>query len=385
MILMRKHYMIQTLVSKWSSSSTLLRQRSCNMCILKVKPEVQEALSSQQPVVALESTIITHGMPFPHNLNTARTVEDIIRNEGAVPATIAILEGQVHVGLSHTQLHTLATSRDQCVKTSRRDFPYVLAKGLNGGTTVSGTMLIAHKANIPIFVTGGIGGVHRGGEKSLDVSADLMELGRTPVTVVAAGVKSILDIGRTLEYLETQGVCVTVLGDSTKFPDFFTSDSGYDAPSRVESTAEVAAMMVKRAEFRLDSGMLVAVPIPQQYQAEGFIISQAIETAVKEAESSVRGRDVTPYILQKVSEITQGQSLEANIALIKNNAKVGARIAAEYVEMQFPSPSFVPAQRGMDGQNKTDELTPRPVVAGGSIVDIITTVREPQLKLVLSL
>lgn len=340
---------------------------------------MEEALSAQHPVVALESTIITHGMPFPQNLETALEVEEIIKKQGAVPATVAILEGQIHAGLSHDQLRDLAT-KDNCVKTSRRDFPYVLAKGLSGGTTVSGTMVVAHKVGIPIFVTGGIGGVHRGAESTMDISADLTELGRTPVTVVSAGVKSILDVGRTLEYLETQGVCVSVMGSDARFPDFFTRDSGFLAPCHVESPALAAMMMLKRAELDLDSGMLIAVPIPEEHEAEGHLIKEAIEEAVKEAEAEdVCGRDVTPFILRRVSEITAGHSLQSNIALIKNNAKVGAEIAVEHAKLSNPAFRSVPAS--MESKPVTgSEDSSRPVVVGGCIVDFLTTVTEPKIE-----
>nr|XP_045613243.1 pseudouridine-5'-phosphate glycosidase-like isoform X1 [Procambarus clarkii] len=363
-------------------TSTLFRSNRHQSCSIAVGQEVKEALLSHQPVVALESTIITHGMPYPQNLETAIKVEDIIRKEGAVPATIAIIKGQVHAGISCEQLHFLAAKKDPCIKTSRRDFPYVLAKGISGGTTVSGTMIIAHKMNIPIFVTGGIGGVHRGGENTLDISADLTELGRTPVTVVSAGVKSILDIGKTLEYLETQGVCVTVLGSDPKFPDFFTRDSGYTAPYHVESPALAALMMQKRAELDINSGMLIAVPIPQRYEIEGQQIKNAIEQAVKEAESAVRGRDVTPYILQRILEITGGQSLKSNIALIENNAKIGAQIAVEYAKLTSPS-SYKPPGYFPSNELKASEARGKPVVIGGSIVDFVATVKEPEIKVCL--
>lgn len=345
-----------------------------------VSQDVKEALSSHQPVVALESTIITHGMPYPQNLETAIKVEDIIRKEGAVPATIAILKGRVHAGLSREELHMLAAKKEPCMKTSRRDFPYVMAKGINGGTTVSGTMMIADKIKIPIFVTGGIGGVHRGAESTLDISADLTELGRTPVTVVSAGVKSILDVGRTLEYLETQGVCVSVLGPTPQFPDFFTRDSGYTAPYHVGSPELAALMMQKRAELGTNSGILIAVPIPLEYEAEGLQIKDAIEQAVKEAEKAVRGKDVTPFVLQRVSEITGGQSLNSNIALIENNAKTGARIAVEYSKLTISSSSFVPRESLTGEKSSGSEVHGRPVVIGGSIVDLIATVMEPEIK-----
>ncbi|XP_042866047.1 pseudouridine-5'-phosphate glycosidase-like [Penaeus japonicus] len=347
--------------------------------LLALSREVESAVSSQQPVVALESTIITHGMPYPQNLETALEVEEIIRNEGAVPATVAILGGQVHVGLSGAELETLAEKKEPCVKTSRRDFPFVLAKGLNGGTTVSGTMLVAHKAGIPIFVTGGIGGVHRGAENTLDISADLTELGRTPVAVVSAGVKSILDIEKTLEYLETQGVCVSVLGNDNQFPDFFTRDSGFQAPCHVETPVLAALMMSKWQEMKMKSGMLIAVPIPEEHQAEGKLIKEAIDEAVVEAKSAASGRDVTPFILQRVFEITGGQSLKSNIALIKNNAKAGAQIAVELARLKSSTSSFLPPRDSPKEKSGTSEQG-RPVVVGGSIVDFIATVKEPEIK-----
>ncbi|KAG7163403.1 Pseudouridine-5'-phosphate glycosidase-like [Homarus americanus] len=332
-------------------SSIMCRSYHPESCGIIISQEVKEALSSHQPVVALESTIITHGMPYPQNLETAMKVEEIIRKEGAVPATIAIIKGQVYAGLSHEQLHVLAAQKDPCVKTSRRDFPYVLAK----------------KINIPIFVTGGIGGVHRGAESTLDISADLTELGRTPVTVVSAGVKSILDVGRTLEYLETQ-----VLGPDSKFPDFFTRDSGYDAPCHVESPALAALLMQKRAELDINSGMLIAVPIPKEHEAEGQQIKDAIEEAVKEAESAVRGRDVTPFILRRVFEITGGQSLNTtsslaytDIALIENNAKAGAQIAMEYAKLLTPSSSFIPPIHPTNKKSQLSEVDGRPVRSKG--------------------
>lgn len=343
-----------------------------------MSPLVKDALSSCHPVVALESTIITHGMPYPHNLETALEVEAVVRKEGAVPATIAVLDGRVHVGLSEEQLQDLATKKD-CIKTSRRDFPYVLAKGLTGGTTVSGTMVVAHRVGIPIFVTGGIGGVHRGAETSLDISADLTELGRTPVCVICAGVKSILDVGRTLEYLETQGVCVSVLGRDARFPDFFTRDSGFLAPSHVESPALAALMMQKRAELSLDSGMLIAVPIPEEHEAEGHLIKEAIDHAVEEA-ASISGRDVTPFILSRVSEITAGQSLKSNIGLIKNNAKIGSQVAVEFASLTAPAGRYIPPVQESKSSGRETDDSARPVVVGGSIVDFVVTVQEAQLE-----
>ncbi|XP_054865128.1 uncharacterized protein zgc:136858 isoform X3 [Amphiprion ocellaris] len=317
------------------------------------------ALAETKPVVALESTIITHGMPYPHNLRTAKEVEAIVRAEGATPATVGVIEGEVRVGLSSEELDYLAQCRSS-LKVSRRDLPYVISKGVSGGTTVSATMIAAHRAGIPVFVTGGIGGVHRDGENSLDISADLTELGRTPIAVVSAGVKSILDIGRTLEFLETQGVCVATYGASKNFPAFFSPQSGFTSAYHVCSPEEAAKLIASTLSLGLQSGVLLAVPIPEQHAAAGQQIEEAIQAAVTEARcecepvqgvprlhpksagidssppmtllrikcaKGVTGRDVTPFILQKVNELTEGKSLQANIALIHNNAKIGSQIA----------------------------------------------------------
>ncbi|KAK2842501.1 hypothetical protein Q5P01_012701 [Channa striata] len=295
--------------------------------LFRVHPSVSQALAEKKPVVALESTIITHGMPYPHNLSTAKEVEAIVRAEGATPATVAVIEGKVHVGLSSEELDCLASSKSS-VKVSRRDLPYVISKGLTGGTTVSATMIAAHRAGIPVFVTGGIGGVHRDGENSLDISADLTELGRTSIAVVSAGVKSILDIGRTLEFLETQGVCVATYGLSKNFPAFFTPQSGFTSPYRVSNPEEAAALIASSLSLRLQSGVLLAVPIPEEHAAAGRQIEEAVQAALAQASAKcITGREVTPFILQKVNEITEGKSLQANIALIHNNARVGSQIA----------------------------------------------------------
>ncbi|XP_043083149.1 pseudouridine-metabolizing bifunctional protein C1861.05 [Puntigrus tetrazona] len=335
-----------------------------------VHPDVKEALADHRPVVALESTIITHGMPYPHNFSTAKEVEVIVRAEGAVPATIGILEGSVHVGLSSDELDFLAQNKT-ALKVSRRDLPYVISKGLSGGTTVSGTMIAAHKAGIPVFVTGGIGGVHRDGENSLDVSSDLTELGRTPIAVVSAGVKSILDIGRTLEFLETQGVCVATYGESKSFPAFFSRQSGFTSPHHVSSPQEAADLIASTLSLGLHSGLLLAVPIPEEHAATGQQIEEAIQTAVTEASSKgVRGRDVTPFILQRVNELTEGKSLQANIALIHNNAKVGSQIACALSKHKEKSGS------NFRGDIKTRKLKDqridsKTIVIGGINVDFI--------------
>ncbi|KAJ8411374.1 hypothetical protein AAFF_G00173800 [Aldrovandia affinis] len=284
--------------------------------LFNVHPSVSEALAENKPVVALESTIITHGMPYPQNLSTAEEVEAIVRAHGATPATVGVLQGRLHVGLTQEQLHFLSHD-NASLKVSRRDLPYAISKGLSGGTTVSGTMIAAHRAGIPVFVTGGIGGVHRDGENSMDVSADLTELGRTPIAVVSAGVKSILDIGRTLEFLETQGVCVTTFGKSKDFPAFFSPHSGFSSPYNVTDAKEAAELIAGMLSLGLQSGLLLAVPIPEEHSASGQLIQEAVCTAVAEAsEKGIRGRDVTPFILQRVSELTRGESLKASILLL---------------------------------------------------------------------
>ncbi|KAM7396967.1 hypothetical protein PAMP_019970 [Pampus punctatissimus] len=307
--------------------STFQSKLCKNDSLFRVHPSVSQALAENRPVVALESTIITHGMPYPHNLSTAKEVEAIVRAEEATPATVGVIEGKIHIGLSSEELDHLARCKSS-LKVSRRDLPYIISKGLSGGTTVSATMIAAHRAGIPVFVTGGIGGVHRDGENSLDISADLTELGRTPIAVISAGVKSILDIGRTLEFLETQGVCVATYGSSKNFPAFFSPQSGFSSPYQVCNPEEAAKLIASTLSLGLQTGVLLAVPIPEEHAAAGQQIEQAIQTAVTEASGKgITGRDVTPFILQKVNELTEGKSLQANIALIRNNAKVGSQIA----------------------------------------------------------
>nr|CAD7450153.1 unnamed protein product [Timema bartmani] len=284
--------------------------------LVDVSPEVSRALAERQPVLALESTIITHGMPYPRNLEMAESVEQIVREQGAVPATIGIIGGRVKVGLERDSMVELAILKTPAVKTSRRDFPYVLSKGLNGGTTVSGTIIVANLVGIKVFATGGIGGVHRGGEVSMDVSADLTELGRNPVTVVSSGVKSILDIGRTLEYLESQGVCVATYGPTKDFPSFYTPCSPHQAPYHVESPKEAAGLIHSLLELGLQSGVLLGVPVPGQFSMAGEEIEAAIDAAVAEAEQkNITGKEVTPYILSRVSALTSGKSLDTSILL----------------------------------------------------------------------
>ncbi|NXV12778.1 YOW5 protein, partial [Cepphus grylle] len=335
-----------------------------------IQPSVQEALTEERPVVALESTIITHGMACPQNLSMAREVEEIVTTNGAVPATVGVLRGRIHVGLTDEELEFLASSKN-VVKVSRRDLPFVLSQGLSGGTTVSATMIAAHKAGIPVFVTGGIGGVHRGGENTLDVSADLTELGRTPVAVVSAGVKSILDIGRTLEYLETQGVCVAAFGESREFPAFFSRQSGFQAPYHVRDEEEAAELIASALGLGLSSGVLIAVPCPKERAASGQVIEEAIQQALSEARSKgITGKELTPFMLQKLNELTDGRSLESNLALIQNNARVGSCIAVALSKLRK-------ARRKGNLPRQEDTTPPQPVVIGGINVDFIAKAQNP--------
>ncbi|XP_009491267.2 uncharacterized protein LOC104038583 [Pelecanus crispus] len=350
-------------VSAVACGTTQVR-RFLHGAYLRIQPSVQEALMEGRPVVALESTIITHGMAYPQNLSMAREVEEIVTTNGAVPATVGILRGRIHVGLTDKELEFLASSKN-VVKVSRRDLPFVLSQGLSGGTTVSGTMIAAHKAGIPVFVTGGIGGVHRGGENTLDVSADLTELGRTPVAVVSAGVKSILDIGRTLEYLETQGVCVAAFGESREFPAFFSRQSGFQAPYHVRDEEEAAGLIASALGLGLSSGVLIAVPCPQERAASVQVIEEAIQQALSEARSKgITGKELTPFMLQKINELTDGKSLDSNLALIQNNARVGSCIAVALSKLQK-------AKRKGNLPRQEDTTPPQPVVIGGINVDFI--------------
>jgi pseudouridine-5'-phosphate glycosidase len=291
--------------------------------------EVQDALTDGKPLVALESTIMTHGMPFPENLETALSVESIIRKESVVPATIAILKGRIKIGLEQEELKELAED-SEAVKVSRRDLASALVRQQNGGTTVSGTMICAHKAGIRVFVTGGIGGVHRDFEQTLDVSADLEELSRTPVAVLCAGVKSILDIPRTLEYLETKGV--PVIGfDCDEFPAFYTPFSGIKAPLRMNLPEEIARCMKTHWDLVLGDGLLIANPLFEEKALDPDLLQQVVEESLKSAEDQkISGKDITPFVLEQIVQKTGGASLEANIALIQNNARVGAGIARAY-------------------------------------------------------
>ncbi len=295
---------------------------------LDIAPEVAQALKDGKPVVALESTIISHGMPYPKNVETALLVEKTIRDNGAVPATIAVIGGRLKAGLSHEEIEHLGKAGRSVAKASRRDLPALVARGVDGATTVATTMIIAHMAGIQIFATGGIGGVHRGAEVTMDISADLEELAQTPVMVVCAGAKSILDLGLTLEYLETKGVPVIGYG-TEELPAFYTRKSGFGVDYRVDSPEELAAIFAAQRALDYKGGMLVTNPIPEEYSMDKAVIDAAIEQALKEAkEQGVHGKETTPFLLARVVELTGGDSLESNIRLVLNNAKVASLTAA---------------------------------------------------------
>lgn len=300
---------------------------------VRASQEVSEALAAGRPVVALESTIISHGMPYPQNVETAMSVENILREEGVVPATVGIVEGEGVVGLSADEIEEMGRRGQQIPKVSRRDLPVIMAEGSWGATTVATTMILASKAGVEFFVTGGIGGVHRGAEHTFDVSADLEELARTNVTVICAGAKAILDLPKTLEVLETKGV--PVLGYQTdELPAFYTRTSGLSVDRRVESPEEVARIVREKRDLELNGGVLVTNPIPQEWSMDPSVIGAAIDKALTEMDAAgIHGKECTPFLLAKVKEITGGDSLEANIQLVFNNARVGAAIARAYAEL----------------------------------------------------
>jgi pseudouridine-5'-phosphate glycosidase len=300
---------------------------------LEIHPEVQQALNEGRPVVALESTIISHGMPYPQNINTAIEVENIVRDNGATPATIAIFNGKCYAGLTKEQLEYFASAKDVW-KVSLRDMPYVISKNLYGATTVAATMRIAAMAGIKVFVTGGIGGVHRDAAETMDISADLTEMSQTSVAVVSAGVKSILDIGLTLEYLETKGIPVITIGQD-EFPSFYSRKSGFNSPLRLDAAEEVANLLYTKWKLGLNGSILIANPVPVAQE----IASDEMETHIQKALNAatlnkVSGKEVTPFLLNYIADHTKGESLEANIALIKHNAKVGAEIAVALTKLQ---------------------------------------------------
>ena len=296
---------------------------------LDISPEVKATLDEGRPVVALESTIISHGMPYPKNVETALRVEQTIRDNGAVPATIAVIGGRLKAGLSRGEIEHLGKAGRAVAKASRRDLPALVARGADGATTVTTTMIIAHMAGIRIFATGGIGGVHRGAETTMDISADLEELAQTPVMVVCAGAKSILDLGLTLEYLETKGVPVIGYG-TDELPAFYTRKSGFSVDYRADSPEELAAMFRAQRALGYRGGMLVTNPIPEQYAMDKEVIDAAIAQALRECEEKgVHGKETTPFLLARVVELTGGESLESNIRLVLNNAALAARTACE--------------------------------------------------------
>jgi pseudouridine-5'-phosphate glycosidase len=296
---------------------------------LDISPEVAKALAEGRPVVALESTIISHGMPYPKNVETAMLVEKTIRDNGAVPATVAIIGGRLKAGLSPEEIEYLGKTGRGVAKVSRRDLPVIVARGADGATTVTTTMMIAHMAGIQVFATGGIGGVHRGAETTMDISADLEELAQTPVMVVCAGAKAILDLGLTLEYLETKGVPVIGYG-TDELPAFYTRRSGFGVDYRIDTPAELAAAFRAQREMGLKTGMLVTNPIPEEYSMDHEVINRAIDQAIEESRrQGIKGKDTTPFLLAKVAEITGGDSLESNIKLVLNNAMVASRTAVE--------------------------------------------------------
>lgn len=301
--------------------------------ILVVNPEVQKALDENKPVVALESTIISHGMPYPKNVETALTVENIVRENGAIPSTIAIIKGKLTVGITPEEIDYLGKKGLDVTKASRRDIPILVSREEDGATTVAATMIIANLAGIKIFATGGIGGVHRGAETTMDISADLEELSSTNVAVVCAGAKSILDLGLTMEYLETKGV--PVVGYQTEeLPAFYTRESGFKVNYRMDTPEEIAKALKAKEDLNMKGSMVIANPIPVEYAMDHDYISKTIENAVVEADRlGIKGKDTTPYLLDKIQKLTEGKSLEANIQLVYNNVKLGAQIASELCKL----------------------------------------------------
>jgi len=299
---------------------------------LAISNEVQEALNTNKPIVALESTIISHGMPYPKNLETALACEKIVRDNGAIPATIAIIDGKLKVGLSKSEIDYLAQSGEKIVKASRRDLPYLLSQKIDGATTVAATMIAADLAGIKIFATGGIGGVHRGAAATFDISADLQELANTNVAVVCAGIKAILDLELTLEYLETFGV--PVLGYKTlELPAFYTQKSGFNVNFKMDNPKEIAQLLHTKWAIKLKGGAIIANPVPKDLELDYTIMQDAITAAlIEEKKLGIKGKASTPFLLAKVKDITQGLSLDANIALVYNNAKLAAQIACEMVK-----------------------------------------------------
>lgn len=300
---------------------------------VEINPVIKSALKEKVPIVALESTIISHGMPYPQNVETALKVEEIIRDNGAIPSTIAIINGKFKVGLTKDEIEYLGKSGQMIVKASRRDIPYLISKKVDGATTVASTMIAAEIAGIKVFATGGIGGVHRGASTSFDVSADLQELANTNVAVVCAGIKSILDLGLTLEYLETHGV--PVLGYKTKeLPAFYTQKSGFEVDYRLDSATEIAKFIQAKWDMNLKGGVVIANPVPTTHQLDYNIITKTIDKAILEAElNKIKGKESTPFLLAKVKELSEGKSLDTNIQLVYNNARLAAEIAVDLIKL----------------------------------------------------
>ncbi|KAH9812371.1 pseudouridine-5'-phosphate glycosidase [Melampsora americana] len=309
---------------------------------MDISDEVQDGLNRQLPILALESAIITHGLPYPTSMNLPKELEEIARASGTIPAHIAIVQGRIKVGLTDPDLAILADPEQnpkQRWKVGRRELAGAISQGVNGGLTVSATIKIAHMTGIKIFATGGIGGVHRGAQNTMDISSDLTELARTSVAVVCAGAKSILDIGLTLEYLETLGVPVVTVGKFTEFPAFYTAHSGYHASMNCDSVQACARMIRTSELLKLGSGIVFGVPIPKEHSKDGDIIQDAVQQAVRESEDlkiNQKGKEVTPWLLQRVNQLTLGRSVTANLALIRNNVAVAAQIAKEYQYLKFP-------------------------------------------------
>jgi pseudouridylate synthase len=297
---------------------------------LDISPDIKDALLNKLPIVALESTIISHGMPYPQNMETALKAERIVRDNGAIPATIALLNGKIKIGLNEIEIDYLAKSGHEIVKASRRDLPYLLSQKIDGATTVASTMIAANLAGIRVFATGGIGGVHRGASESFDISADLQELASTNVAVICAGIKAILDLGLTLEYLETFGI--PVLGYQTdELPAFYTQKSGFKVNYKIESASGIAQLLKTKWDLKLEGGVIIANPIPKDKELDFKVMKCAIDKAiVEEQKSGIKGKDSTPFLLGKVKELTGGLSLDANIELVYNNAKLAAQIASEF-------------------------------------------------------
>jgi pseudouridine-5'-phosphate glycosidase len=340
---------------------------------IEISNEVQNALKLGLPIVALESTIISHGMPYPRNIKVAYEVEDKIREHGAIPATIAIINGIPKIGLNEHDMNILSNQNNDVVKASRRDMAYVCSNKLSAGTTVASTMILSHLAGIKVFATGGIGGVHRGGEVSMDVSADLLELSHTPVTVVCAGVKSILDIPRTLEVLETHGVPVIGYGTDI-FPAFFTNDSGVKSPISINNVNEIAKLMSVSESLSLISGMIVAVPNPSP--GESVQIQAAIDSSLASAaELGIYGSKVTPYILAEVERITKGKSLDSNISLVMNNARVAAEIACSYNNMNNINKFSKSQLVSNNNNNNIADI----ISFGGAVIDLIAKAQPKAL------